>query len=309
MTSRNKIRDVPKQGSYCYTYGPNHEPVAKVNTNERIKLYAPDAFEDKIKSDKDRFSEVCVYPYLNPQVGPIFINGAEPGDTLAVSIHEIEPARDFAVTGLVPSFGGLTSTGATATLNEPLPEQVKIVPIRDRQLMFDKDISIPCQPFMGTMGVAPQIESINCLTPSYYGGNMDCPDVCPGNTILLPVSINGAHFMTGDGHAVQGDGEITGVACEVSMRIVVSFDVIKNKKVNWPRIVSDEYIMAVGSARPVDDAIRIAYKELLAWMTEDYGFEKWDAYHLLGQVGRVRLCNMCNPRYTVAAKLPRKYLR
>jgi len=308
MSSQRQAREIRQIGSYCYTFSSNYKPIAEVEPGEVVTLFATDAFENRISSAADRFSDVCVYPYLNPQIGPILVKGAEPGDTLIVEIHDIVPDRDYAVTGLMPNFGGLTGTDATAILNDPLPEQVRILPIEDGCVVFDQRTRIPCKPFMGTMSIAPQIESINCLTPGRYGGNMDCADVCAGNRVFLPVFVDGAHFMTGDGHAVQGYGEITGVACEVPTRATVSFELIKNKTIGWPRIMSADFIMAIGSARPLDDAVRIAYKELLAWMVEDYGFDRWDAYHLLGQVGHVRLCNMCDPNYSIAAKLPRKYL-
>lgn len=308
MPSEQQGTVIRQPGPYCYTFSPDHKPIAEVSPGQVVTLVTADAFENRITSPTDSFSDAIQYPYMNPQVGPIFVKGAEPGDTLVVTIHDIVPDRDFAVTGLVPNFGGLTGTDLTAVLNDPLPEQVRILPIEDGCVVFNDRIRIPCRPFMGTIAVAPQIESINCLTPGRYGGNMDCADVCSGNKVLLPVFVEGALFMTGDGHAAQGDGEITGVACEVSAKVTVSFEVIKGRTVGWPRIISDEAIMAVGSARPLEDAVRTAYKELLVWMMEDYGFDKWDAYHLLGQVGLVRLCNMCDPNYSVAAKIPRKYL-
>ena len=308
MSTSPSPRVIRQPGDYCYTYSPFYTPIAEVDDGETVVVHTLDAFENKLNTPADKASELCNYPFVNPQTGPIFVRGAEPGDTLAVEIHAIEPDREYAVTSLIPGFGGLTGTDKIAMLNDPLPEETRVLPIRDGHVVFSDSILIPYEPFMGTMGVAPQIEAINCLTPNNYGGNMDCLETCPGHEILFPVFIEGAHFFTGDCHAAQGDGELTGVACEIPARATLSFRVIKGQSIGWPRIISDDFIMVAGSARPLDDAVRIASVELIAWMVAEYGFDQWDAYHLLGQVGRLRIGNMVDPNYTVVAKMPRRYL-
>ena len=278
-------------------------------TRRTVTIYTLDAFENKMTPQVKRFADVCTYPFLNPQTGPILVSGAEPGDTLVVKIHEIIPTRDHAVTGTIPYFGGLTSTPLDPKLQPPLEEQWLFLPLEeDNGIRFDERRVIPYDPFLGTMGVAPEIEAVNSLTPDYYGGNMDCVETKPGNEVLFPVLVPGAHFFTGDAHASQGDGELTGVALEVPARVIVSFDLKKDSKINWPRIVSDEFIMVAGSARPLEAAARIAWVELIDWMVADYGFDRMKAYHFLGQVGQMRLGNMVDPKYTMVAKCPRRYL-
>ena len=134
-----------------------------------------------------------------------------------------------------------------------------------------------------------EIEAVNALTPDYYGGNMDCVDTSPGNEVWFPVLVEGAHFFTGDAHASQGDGELTGVALEIPAKMTVTFDLKKGYSIGWPRIVSDDFIMVAGSGRPLDAAARIAWVELIDWMVADYGLDRMKAYHLLGQVGQMRL--------------------
>ena len=121
--------------------------------------------------------------------------------------------------------------------------------------------------------MAPEIEAVNSLTPDYYGGNMDCVETRPGNEVWFPVQVKGAHFFTGDAHASQGDGEVTGVGLEIPAKVTVSFDLKKRY-----------------------------------WMVSDYGFDRMKAYHLLGQVGQMRLGNMVDPKFTMVAKCSRKYL-
>src|SRR5688572_25858000 len=136
-------RDIRQTGSYCYTYSPFHKPLTTAAPGERVRIHTVDAFDNKMTEERDRASVICNFPFLNPQTGPLIITGAEPGDVLAVHIHDIQPTRDFAVTCLIPNFGGLTSTHFTATLNEPLKEETRILPIRDGKIIFSDRIHLP----------------------------------------------------------------------------------------------------------------------------------------------------------------------
>lgn len=303
------MKEIRQLGDYVYTYGPNHKPVAEVEPGETITIYTVDSFENRITSRDTLPSKVLQLPFVNPQTGPIVVRGAEKGDALSVRLLSIEPTRDFAISAFIPHFGGLTSTDATPTLNEPLPEQLFFHKIHDGKIRLENGINIPLRPFMGTLGISPEIESINTLTGGYWGGNMDCSDTCPGNEIQFPVFVEGAHFFIGDAHAAQGDGELCGVACEIPAKVTLTLNLIKRKTIGWPRIFSKDYVMAVGSARPMEDAARIAWMELIRLMIDDYGFDKLEAYQLLTQVGVMRVGNMVDPNYSVVAKCAREYLR
>lgn len=136
---------------------------------------------------------------------------------------------------------------------------------------------------------------------------MDVPDVKPGNKVYLPVKTEGAYFFTGDCHAGQGDGELCGVALEISSKVKIKFELIKNKEIKWPRIVSDTEYMVVGSARPMEDAARIAYAELIDWMVDEMGWEKLEAYQALTQIGKLYVGNMVDTYYSLVAKIEKKY--
>ncbi len=300
------IREIRQEGPHSFTMGPYGEPLARVRSGETVAIYTEDAFGGLITSESDVPSEV-LGPYLNPQTGPIFVEGAEPGDTLAVRIEDIEFTRDWAVSCLVPYFGGLTSTNLTATLQEPLPERVWKYRIEDGAARRG-DWEVPARPFVGTIGASPAIEAISALAPGDHGGNMDVPDTCPGNTVYLPVRVEGGLFFTGDCHVAQGQGELCGVALEVSAKVTVTLDVIKNQEISWPRIESDDHIMVVGSARPMEDAARIAYTELVKWLAADYGFDTLDAYQLLTQVGELYVGNMVDTTYSLVARCPKRHL-
>ncbi len=238
--------------------------------------------------------------------------GAEPGDTLAVHFHSIEFTRDWAVSCIMEYFGGLQSNAITKMLQKPLDEEVYLWKTKDNGRTWTNDkigVTIPSNAFCGTMATAPDSESIQALTPGQFGGNMDCPDVCPGNTIYLPIHNPGALFYIGDCHAAQGQGELCGVALEVTAKATVSFDVIKNRITQWPRIESEDKIMSVGSAKPMEDAARIAYADLIEWMVSDYGFRPLDAYQLLSQIGGLYVANMVDTTYSLCASIDKKYLK
>ena len=305
------MQTITNHGDFSYVIGPYREPVASVRSGEIFTVETVDAFENRIDSPDADITKIIQLPYVNPLTGPIHVEDAEKGDTLAVTVHSIEVARGYGVSALIPEFGGLCSTVFTRTLNAPLPPRVMLHPIENDEITFHEQLaipSIPCEPFYGTIGTAPELEAISSLAPGFHGGNMDAADVCPGNTIMLPVHVDGAKLYVGDGHAAQGDAEVCGVAVEVPTRGTMSVEVLKGRTVGAPRIESDEYIMAVGSARPMEDAARIAFYELVTWIESAYGIERLMAYQLCSQVARVRLANMVDILYSIVAKFPKRYL-
>jgi acetamidase/formamidase len=299
-----------KQGRYHYVYGPYAEPVLKIRPGDIVIAETQDAFEGKIKKETDSPAALLNVPFLNPQCGPIAVEGAEKGDVLAVYIHSIKPRgpQPVGTTALIPEFGGLVGTTHTAVLNDPLPERVKKMDVTDQGIKFSSKITLPYEPFIGTLGVSPEIEAVTSLQPDYWGGNMDLPDVAPRAIVYFPVHHKEAYLYLGDCHATQGDGELCGVAVEIASTTTVQVDLIKNWRIAWPRLENERFIMAIGSTRPMEDAARIAYRELIHWLVADYGWDKYEAYFFLTQAGRVRLGNMVDPKYTLGASVLKRYL-
>jgi amidase len=296
------------QGDFEYVYGPYSKPRLQVRPGDIVSVETEDAFGGVITSEQDSPSAKLTFPFLNPQCGPIMVEGAEKGDCLAVAIHSVENRGGFGTTCLIPNLGALVATGVTAMLNPALPEVVRRVRVDKEGTHWSKKLTFPYEPFIGTIGVAPELEAISSLQPDYHGGNMDLPDVGPGAVIYVPVHSRGARLFVGDCHATQGDGEITGVAIEQRATVTLQVDLIKGWSFGGPRLETKDMIMAVGSARPLDDATRMALRELIRWMVEDYGFDELDAYMVLGQIGRTRLGNMVDPKYTVGASIQKRYL-
>lgn len=300
------MKEIRQPGTHSYVFSPYHESIARVEPGEEFAVYTKDAFEDRIDSTELKPTEI-LGDYLNPQTGPIWVEGAEPGDTLKVNILDIQPTRDWAVSLFIPFFGGLTSTNATRTLQEPLPERVWMYKIEDGWVTHNERLRFPWRPFLGTIGTAPMIEALSALTPFDHGGNMDVPDVKPGNSIYLPVNVEGGLLYLGDVHAGQGQGELCGVALEIAAKTNLSVELIKGHKVRWPRIESEEDYMVVGSARPMEDAARIAYTELVEWMVE-LGWDKWEAYQALTQIGDCYVGNMVDTYYSMVAKVAKDFV-
>jgi acetamidase/formamidase len=299
-----------KQGNYHYTMGPYSNPVLHIEPGDQVVVETRDAFEGKIKTPADKPTQVLEMPFLNPQNGPIMIAGAEKGDALAVYIESMVPRgpNPRGTCCMIPEFGALTGTYYTATLNDPLPEVVRKVDLDEEWVHWSDRVKLPYKPHIGTLSVSPEIDSINSLTPDNHGGNMDLPDMGPGSITYLPVRSPGGRLFIGDAHACQGDGEVCGVAVEYPTVTTIRVDLIKGWRFEWPRLEKDEFIMAIGSTRPLEDATRIAYRELIRWMVADHGFDKWDAYMMLSQCGMVRLGNFVDPKYTVGAAIRKKYL-
>jgi amidase len=300
-----------RQGAYHYVYGPYAKPVLTVAPGDVVAAETQDAFEGKIKHETDLPSQVLTMPYVNPQNGPIAVTGAKKGDVLAVRILSIVPRgpQPVGTTALIPEFGGLVATPNTAMLNPPLPERVKKMVVTSEGIRFSDRIILPYEPFIGTLGVSPEIEAVSSLQPDYWGGNMDLPDVAPGAIVYFPVQHDDAYLYLGDCHGRQGDGELCGVAVEIPATATIQVDVIKGWSIPGVRLETQEFIMSVGSARPMEDAARMAYRDLIRWLMSDFGFEQSEAYFLCTQAGRVRVGNMVDPKYTLGASMLKSYLR
>jgi amidase len=299
------------QGDYHYVYGPYAKPVMHIKPGDVVIAETEDAFGGVIKTVNDLPSQKLNMPFVNPQCGPIAVEGARRGDVLAVHVRSIKPRgpQPVGTSALIPEFGGLVSNSATAMLNPPLPERVMKYEVTEQGVKFSDRVMLPYEPFIGTLGVSPQLEAVSSLQPDYWGGNMDLPDVAPGAVVYFPVLHDDAYLYLGDCHGRQGDGELCGVAVEMPATVNIQVDLVKNWSIAWPRLETKDFIMTIGSARPLEDAARIAYRELTRWLASDYGFEELEAYFLLTQAGRVRLGNMVDPKYTIGASILKDYIK
>jgi amidase len=307
----------PEPVDFAWTFG-GVRPVRSIQPGTVLEVWTEDAFGGKVRGPDDLVSRVIEFPFVNPQTGPFYVEGAQPGDTLAVHFVSITPSRDFAASSTIPFFGALTGTGPihTATLQAPLDERVWIYEVDTKAWTVtyragrgDFTVTLPLDPMHGTVGVAPAaFEARSSLVPDAHGGNMDTPEMRAGTTCYLGVNVDGALFSLGDGHCRQGEGESCGVAVESAMDTVVIVDLIKNAITPWPRLENDGYVMSTGSARPLEDAFRISQVDIVSWLASSFGLDQLDAYQLVTQVAETPVANVCDPNYTVVTKVRKEYL-
>jgi amidase len=305
------------QDTVYFTYCHAHPPAIRIKPGDTVSTRTKDASNDAFSPSDKTISPKLDLTKVNPQTGPFYIEGAEPGDTLVVRIDEIELNRDWGWGGSIPYFGALAPEYKTAMITEPVPDRLFVWRLdRDRNVgILDLPnskigrVEVPLRPFFGTIGTAPAgKECWSSLTPGSHGANMDYNEVVEGVTMHFPVYEPGALLMMGDGHAAQGDGEIDGAAIETSFNVRFTVGLIKGKKINWPRLINDRVIMSIGSTRPLMDALRIGCTDMVNWLVQDYGFDKFEALQLLGQAAELEIANVVDPQYSVACILDKRYL-
>ncbi|MGH3629039.1 MAG: acetamidase/formamidase family protein [Sciscionella sp.] len=305
----------PEREQYAFTFG-GVAAVRTVTPGSLLRLWTDDAFCGNLRATTDMPSTALTMPFVNPQTGPFFVQGAEVGDTLALHFVELTPARDWGASSTIPFFGGLTGTDRTATLQAPLPERTWIYQLDSaRQTVgfqaqgSDLHLELPVAPMLGTVGVAPAAgEARSSLVPDTFGGNMDTPEMRAGATCYLGVNVEGALFSVGDGHYRQGEGEACGTAVEGAMNVTLIVELIKGGAPAWPRIESDEHLAVVGSCRPLEDAWRAGQVDMVGWLGELYGLDALDAYQLLTQISEAPLANVVDANYSAVTKVAKALL-
>jgi amidase len=313
VTDVRTLHPTPEQLAYAFG---GRDPLLTVPPGTVVELSTEDCFAGNVRGVDDLPSQVCTFPFLNPVTGPIAVEGAEVGDTLAVHFVEIVPSRDHGVSSTFPHFGALTTTHQTATLHPALEERVwkydidagkGVCRFQARSSQFS--VELPLDPMHGTVGVAPAAnEVIMSITPAAHGGNMDTPEMRAGVTAYFPVNVPGAMLSIGDGHARQGEGEVCGTAVEAAMSTVVVVDLVKGDAPGSPRIESDDFLMTTGNTRPLEDAFRMSQLDLVAWTGLLLGLDELDAYQLVSQAGLAPAGNVVDTNYTMVAKLPKVLL-
>jgi acetamidase/formamidase len=309
------LRYIPKHEDLKYTFG-GVAPTHHIAPGTRIITWTEDCYDGAVTRQDQLPSKVAPIGHDNPQTGPFYVDGAEPGDTLAIRIEKLEPARDHGISSLFPGFGALNGTDRTAMLQPDLPERVWFYDVdrvkgvaRTHSYDGKHTWEVPLAPFLGCLGVSPgNGEARSTIVPDDFGGNMDCPEVRAGNTVYLGVRVPGALVSFGDGHYAMGDGEIIGTAIEGAMNVELVVDLIKHRKTPWPRIENAEWMMSLGAARPLEDAARVAFKDMVEWVMEKTGLDSLDAYQFVSQNAVAPVTEMVDPLYTVLVKIRKSRL-
>ena len=281
-----------------------HSPMLRVQPGDTVVMHTLDAF------GVDRAGIARGKP-PNPQSGPIWVEGAEPGDALGVTIVDLTPSRQTGWTRFPLAPNVVDPDRATRLPDRESADWLIDVEARTVRLADPPpalaDLVLPLDPMIGCFGVAPaEGEVIATSTPGPHGGNMDWRGFRPGTTVWFPVSVPGALLFAGDGHARQGDGEISGTGVEVSMEMTLRFALRPRWPIRWPRGITSDgaELFTVGNARPLDQALQHATTEMLDWLETDYGLDTVAASHLMGQTVGYDVGNVYNPAFTVVCRMP-----
>ncbi|WP_437222812.1 acetamidase/formamidase family protein [Planctomicrobium sp. SH661] len=295
-----------------YQFDRSLPPVLRVASRETFHVETEDSRSGKTRTPETIRPEYVQElrrssPYYgNPVTGPVFVEGAMPGDTLAVRIEEMK-CDTLGYFGYWPMTYGLEDW-----LSEPVTELVDIqqgfVNCTLQMATGPHSLQIPVRPMIGCIGTAPSSETPGTNTAGPFGGNLDVPEVSPGNTIYLPVSVPGGMLFLGDCHPYQGDGEVSG--CEMRASVTVTVDVLRNWSRNmvWPRIETPSHLVTIGAGCPAEHAQWLAIREMILWLEERYGWTKADARKLLSVTGDLRPGQMLAVPYTMRFCVPKEHL-
>jgi amidase len=290
---------VVELGELCFDLAPGREPRAVVAPGASLEVHTEDAFAGQIREPGDRRDREAM-PGSNPLTGPIAVEGARPGDTLVVRVLAIEPAADQCCTYV------WEYDWVARTLEGPARHDTRICPIADGAIQWSARLTLPYEPMVGTIGLATP-DAPSSEDAGDFGGNLDFRELGPGATLRIPVQVEGAQLYLGDCHARQGDGELTAAALEMAARVTIEVDVERGDPAEGVLFEDGTHAAAVAVRAPLEEAVLAAYGRLARWMERAHGWDRWEAWSLLGQVGGVSLG--FHREGIAAAKVPLDVLR
>jgi amidase len=278
-----------------FEYSSQSQACARVHPGETILVETRWAFGDHDVKQGDKLSDLDTSK-CDPLTGPIYIQGAEPGDTLAVHLLDIE-LKGQGGQGIIPGLGIIPW--------EDLP--VEMFTPKDGRIEWLRGIQIDTRPSLGCIGVAPAGDAIPSIWPGDHGGNMDTRYCCAGSTLFFPVFHDGALLLMGDCHQIQGDGELCGVAPETDADVTLRCEVIKGKAIKRPRILSDSRFMTIASAETLEEAVRVATSDMIDVLVEEKGFTRDQAYLLTAIKADAEICQVVDPLMTARVAMDRSF--
>ena len=282
-----------------YRMSADNPPAARIKSGGDVVFEMNDAFGGALKSEADTLAAVD-WERVNPATGPLFVEGAEPGDILKVEIGEI----------LLDEQGAMAAIpGSGAIAGHIEAERTRILPLRDGRIIFDDRVSFGGRPMIGVIGTAPAGEGISTGTPGRHGGNMDCTMIGPGAAVYLPVNVPGALLAMGDLHAAMGDGEVLICGVEIGGAVEVYVEVVKGKKWPLPMVAAGDLMATIASADTLDLAAKEATENMLRFLTSELGLPAVDAGMLLSAIADLRICQIVDPQVTARMEFPLAILK
>ncbi|WP_391204156.1 acetamidase/formamidase family protein [Psychrobacillus sp. L4] len=274
-----------KREQSVYSFNKDHKPVLHIQSGENVLFQTFDCFTNQIQSDEHLITTID-FSKVNPATGPVYIEGASPGQTLKVEIHDIK-VRNWGVISTLPEIGVLIHRAETKT---------KIVKVEnDIKIHFNDDISFDAKPMIGVIGCAPASEEVPCGLPGDHGGNIDNHVITKGSKVYLPINVEGALFGLGDIHASMGDGEICGTGVEISGEVETTISTLPNTTINRPILENKDAWYTIASHTDTNRAIQIACEDMQDLLVDKWNLSRTDAYLLMSVAGDVQMCQCCKP--------------
>ena len=299
---------VSKAGNIKYALSGDDPFVASVKPGDTFVVEAAININDGvIHSLGQQLTETDVtIPFVNGATGPIEIAGAKAGDMLSLEILDMK-FEGLGFTALWPGIGIFPDW----VRRKEFGRLTRVVEVKDGLVHWSNRVKLPIRPMIGVAGVAPVHSAVLTIDNGPHGGNLDVQEVTPGNTIMFRVNRDGAHLFLGDCHAIQGDGECNGMgAIEIAAVLTVRAHLERAPaRMTWPRIDTPTHIGTVACARPLEDAMRTAFEEMVYWMEDEYRIPAGEAYMLLGQIAEARCTQMVNPKFTYICKVSKDILK
>ena len=278
-----------------FAFSGDAEPALRVPAGTRLRLETADCFDDQVQAPGDVLDAID-WDRVNPATGPVYIEGAHPGDVLSVLIESIDTSGQ-GVMAVAPGFG---------VLSDEFAEQLhRIVPIEDGAARIADGIAVPLRPMIGVIGVAPAGAPVATASPGAHGGNMDTRLIGEGAVLYLPVAHEGALFAAGDLHAAMGDGEICGTGVEVSGAIVLRLDVRSDLRIDEPVLETRDLVVTIASAKTLDAAAEAATRQMAALLTQRLGVSLEVATMLMSAGGDLQVSQVVDPLRTARFALPK----
>jgi amidase len=298
---------VSKVGNIKYALSGDDRFIASVEPGETFVVECAININDgTIRHLGQQLTEADVnMPFVNGATGPIEVRGSKAGDMLNVGIVKME-FDHLGYTALWPGIGMFPDW----VRRKEFGRQTRVVEVKDGLVHWNECLKLPIKPMIGVIGVAPVHGAVLTVDNGPHGGNLDVQEITTGNNVLLRVNREGAHLFLGDCHALQGDGECNGMgAIEIAATLTVKVSLEKaSARLNYPRIETSTHICTLGCARPLEDAMRIAFEEMVYWMEDDWKIPAAEGYMLLGQIAEARCTQVVNPKYTYICKVNKSIL-
>lgn len=278
-----------------YRMSAENPPAAKVDSRETVVFETYDCYQGQLLPEGNTFKNVD-RRFGNPATGPVFVNGAMPGDMLKITVEKLE-LGPVGILDIGPNSGALKEYFDEVSINR--------IHVKDGVLKYDERLQIKAEPMIGVIGNAPAEESVSTMTPKDHGGNMDCTKICEGAKLYLPVFVEGALLALGDFHAIMGEGEVGNCGVEIEGEATLKLDVVHDMKFTFPLIENEEQWITVAYGETLDEAAAKASKQMFQFLKEQFGLNNVDAGMLIDMLGNLIVCQIVNPMKTVRMEIPK----